>query len=86
MVTIKRKYCNLHGWTPHSLEILASPEMESGEGTFICYQIGWVCCRCDPPRELSVGKRILAKLRGFKLHKSITAKAYLAMKSKQETI
>lgn len=46
----------------------------------------WFCSRCFPSTALTTGKRILATLRGFKLHKSMTAKAYLASKTKPETV
>jgi len=82
MSTIKRKYCNLHGWAPHSWEVYVEGLGTESTRVFCICQ----CNRCHPPGELSEGKRILAKLRGFRLHKSMTAKAFLASKSKQEIV
>lgn len=76
MSTIKRKYCKLHGWAPHLEYYMAT--MVDYNTQEVTVELVRECRRCNPPAALSAGKRILAKLRGFKLHKSMTAKAYLA--------
>jgi len=81
---IKRKYCNLHGWAPH-LEYLMVTGVDY-DTKEVTVDLVRECRRCFPLEELSEGKRILAKLRGFRLHKSMTAKTFLASKSKQEIV
>lgn len=70
---VKRKYCRLHGWAPHTLAF--RPLMTSSRKQ---QELHYQCCRCAGVPGMTRTEKIKAFLRGFKLPKRVKARNFVA--------
>lgn len=78
-MTVKKKWCRLHGRCPHEIENWLRCTAVDFETEAITYEhvLEAHCLRCDPPQELTEGARRRAMMRGFKLPKRIRTKEFI---------
>lgn len=69
---VKRKFCRLHGWAPHTLTF--RPLLTSSRAQ---QELHYQCCRCSGVPGLTRTEKIKAFMRGFKLPRRVKARDFV---------